>query len=195
MASVTPPSASTNPASPAPAATTAKPAAASAPPAPASTTDKAAAPATPAVVELVSMEHTAIFPKEKAHALIQAAFFIPPEGITDYWTPTPADLAGVETGLEKYLDAQGRKHHGDWALYCRQVAGVIVGGEQYLLFNYFTQDTAIEEKVHAAPNPDLKPDDWKTAPFWINDGGDVYFRVEFDPRKKQFIWYEKNSDA
>lgn len=178
-----------------PPAAAGKPAAATTPPTTTTMTDKVAAPAATPVVELVGKERTAIFPKEKAAAFIQAVFFVPPDGITDYWTPTAADLAGIETGLGKYVEAQGRSHRGDWALYERQVAGVVVGGEKFLLLSYFTKDKTLQEKASAARDPKYDADDWTKVPFWINDGGDVYFRVEYDPRKKQFIWYEKNGDA
>lgn len=178
-----------SPASPASTASTAKPAA-SAPPAASSK------PAAPPAGVLVPIERTFIFSLEKAAAFVQASCFVTPEGITGYWTPTPKDLEGVETGMEKYLEAQGRAHRASWANAYRQVAGLFEGKDKFLLFSHFVQDLSPEGiKKSTALEPKYDPDGWKKTPFYMNDGGDDYFRILYDLQKKQFTWYEHNANA
>lgn len=149
---------------------------------------------TPPVV-LVAPERTVIFPKEKAAALLQAACFFKPQGITAYWTPVEKDLAGAEDGLEAFLKAHGRIRHDSWVNYRRQVAGVEFDRARLLFMSYFSTDLTPEEKQQIADkDPRYDPDRWKKEPFWMNDGGEAYFRVIYDPPQRQYIWYERNND-
>jgi hypothetical protein len=144
---------------------------------------------------LVSLERTAIFPQEKAAALLQAACYFKPEGITGYWTPTAKDLDGVEDSLEKFLEIQGRPKRGNWQNYRRQVAGLQKDAERFLFISYFVPEAVPEDKKPGAQNdPGNDPDRWKREAYWINDGGDTYFRVMYDLQKREFSWYERNSD-
>ncbi|HWA08249.1 MAG TPA: hypothetical protein VG838_02160 [Opitutaceae bacterium] len=144
---------------------------------------------------LVPMERTVIFPKEKAAALLQAACFFRPQGITGYWTPTEKDLRTSEVGLEDYLKLHGRTRHDSWTNYRRQVAGVEFDKAQLLFMSYFSTELTPEEKQQVATHdPHYDPDRWKKEPFWMNDGGEAYFRVIYDLPEKQFIWYERNND-
>lgn len=144
---------------------------------------------------LVSLGKTAIFPKDKAPALLRAACYYPPPGITGYWTPAAGDLDGVEAGLEEFLKEQERKPRDDWARYFRQIAGLQQDGQRTLFLSYFVTDSDPREDKPAGPGaPDAIPERWKQEPFWMNDGGDTYFRVIFDPQKRAFNWYERNND-
>lgn len=156
---------------------------------PASPTKTASAPV------LVSLGKTAIFPKDGAAALLRAACYYPPPGITGYWTPAAGDLDGVEAGLEGFLKEQERKPRDDWARYFRQVAGLLQDGQRTLFLSYFVTDSdPREEKPKDPSDPGAMAERWKQEPFWMNDGGDTYFRVIFDPQKRTFSWYERNSD-
>lgn len=156
------------------------------------------APQSPTTAEspvLVPPERTAIFPEAKASALLQAACFVKPEGITGYFTATARDLEGVEAGLEKYLAAKGRKPRDNWPAYFRQVAGLRQDGDRFLFLSYFVSDP--EAGSEGSPKEGAAADDspkWKREPYWMNDGGDAYFRVIFDLQKREFVWYERNSD-
>jgi hypothetical protein len=146
-------------------------------------------------VVLIPPERTAIFPKEKAPALLQAVCFFRPAGITGYWTPGPTDLAGVETGLVEFLKTQGRTRQDDWTKCRRQVAGVLFDDARLLFLSYFPIEFTPEEKKQIAEkDPRYDPDHWKREPYWMNDGGDPYFRVIYDLPQRQFIWYERNND-
>jgi hypothetical protein len=148
----------------------------------------------PATV-LVSLDRTVIFPKEKAAALLQAACFFRPQGISGYWTPTEQDLEGAEAGLDEFLKASGRVRHDSWTNYRRQVTGVEFDRARLLFMSYFSTELTPEERAQiAANNHTYDPDRWKKEPFWINDGGEAYFRVIYDPPQKKYIWYERNND-
>ena len=142
-------------------------------------------PPAPASVTLVPPERTAIFPREKAAALLQAAVFFKPAGITGYWTPAPADLVGVEDGLADYLAAQKWVPHQPWSDYYRQVAGLERDGGRSLFLSYFV----IEPETQGGSSAK-----WKDEAYWMNDGGDTFFRVIYDLQKKGFTWYERNND-
>lgn len=148
-------------------------------------------PASPTV--LVPPERTVIFPKEKAAALLQAVCFFKPQGITGYWTPTEKDLVGVENGLEDYIKMHGRTRHDDWSKVRRQVAGVEFSDARLLFLSYFLSELTPEEKQQVVDKT-YNPDRWKQEPFWMNDGGEGYFRVIYDIPEKKFIWYERNND-
>jgi hypothetical protein len=144
---------------------------------------------------LVPPERTAIFPKESAAALLQAACYYSPPGFTGYWTPAPKDLEGVEAGLEKFLTQQGRTRHDSWADYYRQVAGLLKEDAQFLFISYFVPEHPPRFDGQAADKDSQDvADHWRREAYWINDGGDIYFRVIFDLQKKTFVWYERNSD-
>jgi len=144
---------------------------------------------------LVPAERTAIFPRDAAAALLQAACYYKPPGITGYWTPATQDLEGVEAGLEKFLAQQGRKTRDDWTKYYRQVAGVLKGDDRFLFLSYFVPEHAPRDGgTPADKDPQDVADRWRQAAYWINDGGETYFRVIFDVQKKVFVWYERNSD-
>lgn len=138
---------------------------------------------------LVPAERTTIFPLERAAALLQAVSFKKPEGITGYWTPTPRDLDGVESGLEEFLANEGQAPRLDWSPFRRQVAGLRFGDTRALFLSYFI------------PEPNAKPFEPGTGnasatepPYWINDGGANYFRVIYDLNAKAFTWYERNRE-
>lgn len=152
-------------------------------------------PASPPATVLVPTDRTVIFPKEKAAGLLQAVCFFKPQGITGYWTPATKDLEGAEAGLEEFLKSNGRLRHDSWTNYRRQVTGVEFDGAKLLFLSYFSMDLTPDEKAQvAAKDPHYDPDHWKKDPFWINDGGEAYFRVIYDLPQKKFIWYERNSD-
>ena len=36
---------------------------------------------------------------------------------------------------------------------------------------------------------------WKSQSISVNDGGSMFFRVIYDLKRKQFVWYDQNGDA
>ena len=141
------------------------------------------------------MERTAIWAKDSAPALLRAVCFYPPPGIAGFWSPVAGDLEGVESGLEKFLETQERKSREPWTHYFRQVAGLLQAGQRTLFLSYFVTDLDPRSRNAAAANDPAKlAERLRQEPFWMNDGGDTYFRVIFDLTTREFSWYERNGD-
>ncbi len=142
---------------------------------------------------LVPAGHSVIFTAEQAPGLIKEVCFTAPEGITGYWMPTEADLAGIELTLPDYLKTQQATDR-HWSEFYRQAAGVKRGAAQCVFLNYFvlTERTQGEGEAN---HSGAAVESWKTKPYWVNDGGDWFFRVLFDVTQKKFVWYEHNNTA
>ena len=80
----------------------------------------------------------------------------------------------------------------DWATYRRQVAGVKRGEEIFIFLYYFGFDREMEDDLAKRKAPGFDPDKWKKKPYVIYDGGDCFFRVLYDVKRKRFIWYDSN---
>ena len=145
-------------------------------------------------IALVPSERTVIFPAVKAAELICTVCYNKPD-ITGYWTPTETDLEGVEDTLLAYLHSQKADDQKDWREYRRQVVGVKRGDELLLFISYFHFVRDIEEDLTARKVHGFESDSWKKYPYGVCDGGSCFFRVLYDLRKKQFIWYESNGVA
>ena len=89
--------------------------------------------------------------------------------ITGYWTPDDTSIAALETGLEAHLRGhKSQRAHGLGAKvsgYKRQYVGFLLGERKVIYANCF---------CHAAPG-------WKERQIGVDDGGDCYFQVVFDP--------------
>lgn len=148
-----------------------------------------------AAASLVPPERTFIFPKETAAKLLQAACFLRPDDITGYWTPATADLVGIEAGLERFLASQHWMKRYEWRDYYRQVAGLQQPEGRTLFLSYFVMEVPPPPEKSADTKSESagKTDRWQREPYWANDGGDTYFRVIYDPAKKEFVWFERNN--
>lgn len=156
--------------------------------------------------DLVPADRTAIFPKENATALLGLCFH-EPGGISGYWTPQPADMAGVEDHLQAYLRSRPRRQspptvEPNWGEYYRQVTGIEIGGQRYLFIAYAPFPYMHDPRYVADQKKELEtqgrrydPDWWRKYPLAVSDGGSAFFRVVYDPRTKQFVWYEQNGEA
>jgi hypothetical protein len=133
--------------------------------------------------DLVPSEHTAIFSAAEAAKLIGTVCYRPPAS-TGYWTPDERDLKDIEDTLEQFLRAQNVKDKKDWNGFRRQVTGIKRGKELYIFVYYFQYEGSNSE-----------PDAWKKMPYQVFDGGSSFFRVLYDVKKRQFIWYESNGEA
>jgi hypothetical protein len=125
----------------------------------------------------------------------------------DYWTPSPADVAEMESRLRSALvrqrDAddrlQGRStgarrdlhvfrsHHigqilEHLAAYRRQYVGTVVQGEKRLFVNCFRGDP----QQHPA---------WRQRLVDVDDGGFYYWRIQYQVDRKRFLEVDINSDS
>ncbi len=153
---------------------------------------------------LVPAAHTAVFPAERAKELLGQSWRLPAH-VTGVWTPTSADLAGVEADLERYL--RSRPERGDsgmpqWREYYRQAAGVEIGGQRCILIAYSWSPELASERYRVEHKRRVEAEGLKYDPEWwqkhaiaVADGGDMYFRVVYDIHRKTFIWYEQNGSV
>jgi len=125
----------------------------------------------------------------------------------DYWTPSPTDVAEMESRLRSALlrqrDAddrlQGRSkgaardvhtfrsHHigqilEHLAAYRRQYVGIVVQGEKRFLVNCF-------------PGDPLQHPSWRQQFVDVDDGGVDYWRIQYQIDRKRFLEVDINSDA
>jgi len=147
--------------------------------------------------DLIPPERTAIFPEAKAKQLVESVCYDPPEKIDGYWTPTEADLKGMEDGLAAFLKTKAPKEKFDWATYRRQVAGVKRGEEKFIFVYYSCFDPDFEKRVSQELGIRIEDptSDWKERPVKVLDGGWGYFRVLYDVQRKRFVWAESNGEA
>ena len=145
--------------------------------------------------QLVPIGRTAILPASKGPELIQAVCYRPPEGVSGYWTPGSEDLRGVEDTLVTYLQSKSVKGKRNWSSFRKQVVGVKRGEDPLLFIYYFHFNPAIEAYAVARRTPGHDPDSWRREPYPVEDGGDWFFRVLYDIKKRRFVWYECNEVA
>jgi len=125
----------------------------------------------------------------------------------DYWTPSPADVAEMESRLPSALVRQRhaddrlqgrstgarrdlhvfRSHHigqilDHLAAYRRQYVGIVVQGEKRLFVNCF----------RAAPQQHAS---WRQHLVDVDDGGLYYWRIQYQVDRKRFLEVDINSDA
>jgi len=126
---------------------------------------------------------------------------------SDYWTPSPADVADMESRLASALVQQRRaddrlqsrskgaerdlhvfrSHHigqllEHLAAYRRQYVGIVVQGEKRLFVNCFRGD------------PQQHPW-WRQQLVDVDDGGIDYWRIQYQVDRKRFLAVDINSDA
>ena len=93
---------------------------------------------------------------------------------TRFWTPEKAQLIELETRLPAYLRTKAPPGSGprkNLKSYRRQYMGIEHDGRSYIFVNAFC---------------DTNRQDWTRKPIVVDDGGDCYFQVEFDPKRKRF---------
>jgi hypothetical protein len=103
--------------------------------------------------------------------------------VQELWFPTEAQIAALEQNLPSYLqtlaDASVEVSEGlvdRLPEYKRQYAGFIQNGRRLILVNATCAD-------------DLN---WQTQPVIVDDGGDCFFRVTYDPASGSFEHFEVN---
>ncbi len=125
----------------------------------------------------------------------------------DYWTPSSADVAEMESRLRGALEQQRkadnrlqrrakgarrdlhifRSHHIDrivdnLSAYRRQYVGIVVQGEKRLFVNCF----------RASPQ---EHSSWRQQFVDVDDGGSAYWRIQYQVDRKRFLEIDINSDA
>jgi hypothetical protein len=127
-----------------------------------------------------------IFPKEAARELWAEQF--PPPAM--FWTPLLDDVLKMERQLPAFLRREGRARrlHNErpvplWkrvAGYKRQYFGLVEKGRSIVYGNFFCDGGGT---------------DWQRRPVDVDDGGDCYFQVRYDPKTGRFFALSVNADA
>ena len=161
---------------------------ASATPSPAATTTgagsrTAAASATPRLVRVGSGDREGVlFAGDRARELLAA------HGLSAdaTWDPDPATLATLEDALPAWIGTAAGSTSGPrivsrWSSYRRQYAGFVRGGRRAIFASYF---------CGRADEPG-----WRSEPISVDDGGDCYFLVSYDPVTRTFFDLSVNGEA
>jgi len=127
-----------------------------------------------------------IFAKEAARELWAAQF--PPPAML--WTPLLDDVMKLERQLPAFLRREGRagRLHNEqpaplWkrvAGYKRQYFGLVEKGRSIVYGNFFCDGGGT---------------DWQRRPVDVDDGGDCYFQVRYDPKTGRLFDLSVNGDA
>ena len=92
-----------------------------------------------------------------------------------HWTPIEAQVRALEAGLPAYLaraaPAASRLRQG-LAGYRAQYIGIVRDGRQVVFANWFC---------------DALGTDWRQRPVIVDDGGDCFFQVEYDPSGGTYV--------
>lgn len=105
------------------------------------------------------------------------------ESSPHYWTPEKSHVIDLESRLMGYLKrtapprSQLRK---DLKGYRRQYLGIVRGDREVVFASFFCE-------THRK--------DWTRKPIVVDDGGDCYFRIEYDPQTLTFSHLEINGEA
>ena len=148
-----------------------------------------------------------VFPAAQAHDIVRALGL----QASEYWTPTPADVARLEAGLRRALERAaveptevdrlsigdpGRRayvaqvineileHFGD---YRRQYVGIIADdGARKIVANCFP--------AHRGSMPDEFAD-WRQRFVVVSDGGAAFWRIQFDVATDRYDAFDVNGEA
>jgi len=91
-----------------------------------------------------------------------------------YWTPEKADVIDFENRLGAYLRGKApanSKLRKDLRAYRRQYIGIVQKERRLIFTNFFCETNR---------------QDWTRKPIAVDDGGDCFFQLQFDPEKHVF---------
>jgi hypothetical protein len=122
-----------------------------------------------------------IIPREKARDFMRAFSGMEEK---DAWTPNKDDVLKLEEKIEAYLKKAAAKRSPNlWsklAQYKRQYIGIMRNNRRVIYANFFC---------------DSFDKDWKTKPVMVDDGGDCFFRVIYEPVSAAFSDLQINGEA
>jgi hypothetical protein len=122
-----------------------------------------------------------IIPREKASDFMKAFSGIEEK---ETWTPGRTDVLKLEKGIESFLKKAAPKRSQDlWTkipTYKRQYVGITRKGRKVIFVNFFC---------------DAFNSNWKAAPVVVEDGGDCFFNVLYDPTAAAFSDLRINGEA
>jgi hypothetical protein len=104
---------------------------------------------------------------------------------TEFWTPTKDDVLAAEPQIEAYLkrDSKNLRTPDLWHKlpgYKRQYIGIVVNGHRRIFCRFFC----------VFPTGPLND-----QAFWVEDGGECFFRIEYDLDDQQCYNFKANAYA
>ena len=100
----------------------------------------------------------------------------------ELWIPTKEQVFESEERIEQYLkDNPNKKSLNLWqelSKYKRQYVGIVVDGHKRIFCNFYCSDEPLSSK-----------------PYFVSDGGDCYFQIEYDLNNKNFYNLIVNGEA
>jgi hypothetical protein len=102
----------------------------------------------------------------------------------EVWTPDRASVLKMEEKIDAYLKKAALKRSpalwSKLAKYKRQYVGVVRNNQRLIFSNFFCDAFDV---------------DWKTKPIAVEDGGDCFFTVLYDPASAAFSELRINGEA
>lgn len=108
-------------------------------------------------------------------------FFDDERTIDGYWFPSQKDILAAEAGIQDFMKTSEPEIFKRLHRYGRQYFGIIVEGQKRIYCNFFV-------------DPEDHPY-WKSSYVLILDGGDYYFRIEYDIGSKKCFNFVPNGEA
>ncbi len=130
--------------------------------------------------EAVTSELGAIIPESRAEAMVDGLFEPAPSG---YWTPEQGQVVALEAAIAGYLQSaapEGSRLRSGIDGYQAQYVGILRGEREVIYANFFCSSHV---------------DDISQSLVVIDDGGDCYFTVEYDPAANSFAELAINGEA
>ena len=108
-----------------------------------------------------------------------------PSGITEYWEPSIAEIAELETKLPRFLVSY--KHRGGRIpplshSYNRQYVGFVRGGVRFIYGNFYPHDMPFRKRE-------------STSPIIICDGGSDFWGIAYRVDTHEFEEPQMNGEA
>jgi hypothetical protein len=132
-------------------------------------------------------EDRVIFTAEEAEQMQLKPWIEGTPPLEGFWTPEPSQVQALEATLPAFLaerQAFFRREPPPWqslAAYKAQYLGVTDRGQRLIYGNFFCD--AVEW------------DDWQQQMVLVDDGGDCFFQVRYNPASGKFISLEVNGEA
>jgi len=117
-----------------------------------------------------------IVPDARASAFYVGHYSAP----SSYWTPSADEVMALERALPAHLAHAAAQLVPKLGRYKRQYVGVVENGARLVFANFFC---------------DARPIEWMHRPVIVDDGGDCYFQIKYDPSTGAFSALNINGDA
>jgi hypothetical protein len=131
-------------------------------------------------------DDTVIFSAEQAEAMEVKLWIEGSVPIEGFWTPEPTQVLALERALPAFLAEHPELFRRDpppsesLAAYRGQYIGIVEEGQRLIYGNYFC---------------DAGSHDWQQEMILVDDGGDCFFQVRYDPATGAFREIRVNGEA